>query len=209
MGFNSAFKGLIIYLVGCTAITLNPLRWKIWWAPNNDSRWQMGFNSAFKGLIIYLVGCTALTLNPLRWKIWRAPNNDSRWQMGFNSAFKGLIIYLIRCTALTLNPLRWKIWWARNNDSRWQIGFNSAFKWLNANYSSEHYLRNRFLRSLPHVVQEIGTLYRKIKFLVIVKLRARSLTHWTCLIAASLLIKMFRWLWRRNCFIGSEVQNLL
>jgi len=21
--------------------------WRIWWAPNNDSRWQMGFNSAF------------------------------------------------------------------------------------------------------------------------------------------------------------------
>jgi len=25
--------------------------WKIWWAPNNASRWQMGFNSAFKRLI--------------------------------------------------------------------------------------------------------------------------------------------------------------
>ena len=32
-------------------LTLNPLTWKIWWAPNNASRWQMGFNSAFKGLI--------------------------------------------------------------------------------------------------------------------------------------------------------------
>ena len=31
-------------------LTLNPLTWKIWWAPNNFSRWQMGFNSAFKGL---------------------------------------------------------------------------------------------------------------------------------------------------------------
>ena len=27
------------------------LTWRIWWAPNNASRWQMGFNSAFKGLI--------------------------------------------------------------------------------------------------------------------------------------------------------------
>ena len=25
--------------------------WRIWWAPNNASKWQMGFNSAFKGLI--------------------------------------------------------------------------------------------------------------------------------------------------------------
>jgi len=24
--------------------------WRIWWASNNASRWQMGFNSAFKGL---------------------------------------------------------------------------------------------------------------------------------------------------------------
>jgi len=31
-------------------LTLNPLTWKIWWAPNNPSRWQMGFNSACKGL---------------------------------------------------------------------------------------------------------------------------------------------------------------
>jgi hypothetical protein len=40
----------------CT-ITLRPfltlilLTWRIWWAPNNTSRWQMEFNSAFKGLI--------------------------------------------------------------------------------------------------------------------------------------------------------------
>ena len=26
------------------------LTWRIWWAPNNASGWQMGFNSALKGL---------------------------------------------------------------------------------------------------------------------------------------------------------------
>jgi hypothetical protein len=31
-------------------LTLILLMWKIWWAPNNASRWQMGFNSVFKGL---------------------------------------------------------------------------------------------------------------------------------------------------------------
>jgi len=31
-------------------LTVKPLTWKIWWAPNNASRWQMGFNSALKGL---------------------------------------------------------------------------------------------------------------------------------------------------------------
>ena len=32
-------------------LTFNPLTWKIWWAHNNASRWQMGLNSAFKRLI--------------------------------------------------------------------------------------------------------------------------------------------------------------
>ena len=31
-------------------LTHNSLTWKIWWAPNNASRWHMGFNSVFKGL---------------------------------------------------------------------------------------------------------------------------------------------------------------
>ena len=34
-----------------SALTLSPPTWRIWWAPNNASKWQMGFNSAFKGLI--------------------------------------------------------------------------------------------------------------------------------------------------------------
>jgi len=32
------------------SLTLILLTWKIWWAPNNSSKWQMVFNSAFKGL---------------------------------------------------------------------------------------------------------------------------------------------------------------
>ena len=31
-------------------LTLILLTWRIWWAPNNASRWQVGFKSAFKGL---------------------------------------------------------------------------------------------------------------------------------------------------------------
>ena len=31
-------------------LTLILLTWRIWWAPNNASKWQMGLNSAFKGL---------------------------------------------------------------------------------------------------------------------------------------------------------------
>jgi len=31
-------------------LTLILLTWRIWWAPNNASRWQMGFNSASEWL---------------------------------------------------------------------------------------------------------------------------------------------------------------
>jgi len=33
-----------------TSLTLILLTWRIWWACNYASRWQVGFNSAFKGL---------------------------------------------------------------------------------------------------------------------------------------------------------------
>jgi hypothetical protein len=31
-------------------LTLILLPWRIWWAPNNASKWKMGYNSTFKGL---------------------------------------------------------------------------------------------------------------------------------------------------------------
>jgi hypothetical protein len=37
-------------------LTLILLTWRIWWAPNNASKWKMGFNSAFKGLIRRIEG---------------------------------------------------------------------------------------------------------------------------------------------------------
>jgi hypothetical protein len=36
-------------------LTLTLLTWRIWWAPNNASKWQRGFNSAFKGLNMYVL----------------------------------------------------------------------------------------------------------------------------------------------------------
>ena len=33
-------------------LTLILLTWRIWWAPNNASKWQMGFNLVFKGLML-------------------------------------------------------------------------------------------------------------------------------------------------------------
>ena len=38
-------------------INLILLTWKIKWAPNNDSKWQMGFNLAFKELMILYLHC--------------------------------------------------------------------------------------------------------------------------------------------------------
>jgi hypothetical protein len=55
-------------------LTLILLKWRIWSAPNNASKWQMGFNSAF---------------NPYPAKVENrvSSNNASKWQMGFNLAF--------------------------------------------------------------------------------------------------------------------------
>ena len=67
-------RPLLLHLVGCLYylyliiffwdflnnlnLTLILKTWRIWWAPNNASKWQMGFNSAFKGSFKTL--CTTL-----------------------------------------------------------------------------------------------------------------------------------------------------
>ena len=51
----------------CLYLTLILLTWRIWWAPNNASRWQMGFNSAFKGLTILYVSSFKINYHLLVW----------------------------------------------------------------------------------------------------------------------------------------------
>jgi len=41
-------------------LTLILLTWRIWWAPNKASRWQMGFHSVFKGLILHMLLASVL-----------------------------------------------------------------------------------------------------------------------------------------------------
>jgi len=53
-----------------TTLTLILLTWRIWWASNNASRWQMGFNSAFKGLI---------NQNSIQHKIKNRLDSGSTW----------------------------------------------------------------------------------------------------------------------------------
>jgi len=43
------------FLYICTLLTLILLTWRMWWDPNNASKWQMGFNLAFKELIIVMI----------------------------------------------------------------------------------------------------------------------------------------------------------
>ena len=46
------------------SLTLILLTWRIRWAPNNASKWQMGFNSAFKGLMIHPLWCCTTFYGP-------------------------------------------------------------------------------------------------------------------------------------------------
>jgi len=45
-----------------TSLTLTPLMWRIWWAPDNASKWQMVLNSALKGLRFILILSSHLRL---------------------------------------------------------------------------------------------------------------------------------------------------
>jgi len=48
--WNSVLNLLLLLCFTCFHLTLILLTWRIWWAFNNASRWQMGFNLVFKGL---------------------------------------------------------------------------------------------------------------------------------------------------------------
>ena len=60
-----------------TKLTLTLLTWRIWWAPNNASRWQVGYNSAFKGLtsvqLHFFSGCRQ---NIVDWWCQAFPESD-------------------------------------------------------------------------------------------------------------------------------------
>ena len=43
-------KGILYIYIYIELLTLFLLMWRIWWAPNNASKWQMRFYSALKGL---------------------------------------------------------------------------------------------------------------------------------------------------------------
>jgi len=49
MGLLYIFSFVTFIQIKLHSLTLTLLTWRIWWAPNNASRWQMGFKLAFKG----------------------------------------------------------------------------------------------------------------------------------------------------------------
>ena len=61
-GYIHAIQSYYIAFTCLFFKTLILLMWRIWWAPNNASKWQMGFNSAFKVLICDLQNSLPCTL---------------------------------------------------------------------------------------------------------------------------------------------------
>jgi hypothetical protein len=84
-------------------LTLILLTWRIWWAPNNASKWQMGFNSTFKVLMYELKHDRAIFL---QWHI-RPPSGPR------SPHYRGFTVTL-RHTTLGKTPL--DDWSARRRD---------------------------------------------------------------------------------------------
>ena len=83
----------IIFIIFLTTLTLIPLTWRIWWAPNNASKWQIGFNSAFKGLMIlkkelklltYEVGCLKHVYSHHDLRFCHGNNAERRSTIGYS-----------------------------------------------------------------------------------------------------------------------------
>ena len=59
---------IFVHLLDNSVLTLILLTWRIWWAPNNTSKWQMGFNSAFRGLTSWTIYQSVRRNSPRRLK---------------------------------------------------------------------------------------------------------------------------------------------
>jgi hypothetical protein len=52
---HTVYNPLELFLFMKICLILILLMWRIRWAPNNASRWQIGFNFSFKGLIFIII----------------------------------------------------------------------------------------------------------------------------------------------------------
>jgi len=75
-------------------LTLILLTWRIWWAPNNASRWQMGFNSAFKGLMAFtVISEDILFVSCIHWQTFLSLWPQKTWQEYTRSCLKWKCLY--------------------------------------------------------------------------------------------------------------------
>jgi len=84
------------WYVNCT-LTLILLTWRIWWAPNNASKWQMGFNWVFKGLILCIFRAVDNELMYINHGITNCILTNLR-NLGLNSKSNYNCIYFLLCT---------------------------------------------------------------------------------------------------------------
>jgi len=83
-------------------LTLILLTWRIWWAPNNASKWQMRFDSVFKGL-----KCRKLLAQ------WHGATSQKNWIVGtvIHSAnqilcFLWFVFHAFLCNLFQMKPTR-------------------------------------------------------------------------------------------------------
>jgi len=64
-------------------LTLTLLTRRIWWAPNNASKWQTGFNSVVKRLSNYLSSPKSVSWGPVKIRNFDGAYTDIRWKINF------------------------------------------------------------------------------------------------------------------------------
>jgi hypothetical protein len=63
----------------CFCLTLILLTCRIWWAPNNASKWQMGFNLAFKGFMCLFILSSPTIMNSKKHFYWALTKPAPVW----------------------------------------------------------------------------------------------------------------------------------
>jgi hypothetical protein len=120
-----------------STLTLNPLTWKIWWAPNNASKWQMEFNSAFKGLRY------SSTWGRVSSSVWNKANERRRYLRNFGTKYQlhGVTRQKTVCVILVLGTVR-----TSNNFTYSYQGFqNERTNKRGCKYSTNSHCYYRFI----------------------------------------------------------------
>jgi len=105
----------IINHIKAERLTLILLTWRIWWAPNNVSKWQMGFNLAFKGLSwfghLHRMPEDRMVKRGYKWKLMLARllgRPQKRWEDDITNDMKKLKIKT--WTSCIQDGKKWKLY---------------------------------------------------------------------------------------------------